>query len=184
MSVSTKSEKGMRISLVVAAAKGGVIGREGDLPWRIPSDLKWFKQVTLGKPVIMGRRTFDSIGKPLPGRTNIVLSRRNDADIPGCQMATSVDEAVSFARRAAEEAGADEICVIGGEQLYEAALGRADRIYFTEVDAEVEGDAWFPPLSALEWRSEPAADAPDADPRDEFPRAMRVLDRIQGGANR
>jgi dihydrofolate reductase len=135
----------MRISLIVAVAANGVIGRDNSLPWRIPADMRHFKALTLSKPVVMGRRTFVSIGRPLPGRLNIVLTR--GAPIGSVTTAASPDRAEA----AALAAGADEVMVIGGEQIYRLFLDRADRIYLTEVHAEVDGDARFPAFDRTAW---------------------------------
>jgi dihydrofolate reductase len=139
-----------RIALIAAMADNRVIGVDGSLPWRIPADLKHFKALTMGKPVVMGRRTFSSIGRPLPGRPNIVVSSGN-ALPHGLDVAADVEEAIAVARRRAVECRAEEIMIIGGETLYRALLPRADRIYLTEVHEEVTGDAFFPELDADEW---------------------------------
>ncbi|WLR91082.1 dihydrofolate reductase [Shinella zoogloeoides] len=135
-----------KIVLVVAVANNGVIGRDGDLPWRLPSDLKRFKQLTLGKPVLMGRKTWDSIGRPLPGRPNIVITRDITFSAPGAEVVSSLDAGLEAARRAAEELGVDEICVIGGGQIYAQVFDRADVLHVTHVAAEVEGDTRFPAI--------------------------------------
>ncbi len=148
----------MRISLIAALAENRVIGRENGLPWRIPGDLRRFRDITMGKAVIMGRRTFESIGKPLPGRHNIVVSR----DLAFAPQNVEVARALDAALRAAEGWGDDEAMVIGGASLYEQALPRADRLYLTEVHAEVDGDTLFPDVDPAEWeelsRHEKAAD--------------------------
>jgi dihydrofolate reductase len=134
------------ISLIVAASTNNVIGFKGDLPWRLSGDLKRFKALTMGKPIVMGRKTYESIGRPLPGRQNIVVTRNPDLVAEGCDVVSSVDAAI-------EAAGdAEEIMIIGGSHIYEAFLPRADRIYLTRVQAEVEGDAFFPELMPSEWR--------------------------------
>lgn len=135
-----------KIVLVVAVADNGVIGRDGDLPWRLPSDLKRFKQLTLGKPVLMGRKTWDSIGRPLPGRPNIVITRDAAFAAAGATVVSSLDEAIAVARREAEALGVDEICVIGGGQIYAQAFDRADILHVTHVEAAVEGDTRFPAI--------------------------------------
>jgi dihydrofolate reductase len=135
-----------RITLVVAMARNRVIGRGGRLPWRLPADLRHFKAVTLGKPVIMGRRTWESLGRPLPGRRNIVLSRTPGYQAPGAEVVTSLCKALLVT------ADAPEVMVIGGARVYERALPVADRIHLTEVLAEPEGDTRFPELPADEWR--------------------------------
>lgn len=135
-----------RIVLVVAVARNGVIGRDGDLPWRLPSDLKRFKQLTLGKPVLMGRKTWDSIGRPLPGRPNIVITRDAGFSAPGAEVVASLDAGLAAARREAEALGVDEVCVIGGGQIYAQVFDRADILHVTHVDADVEGDTRFPAI--------------------------------------
>lgn len=134
------------LSLVVAASENGVIGVDGDLPWRLPDDLRYFKQLTTGKPVIMGRKTFDSIGRPLPNRQNIVVTRNAGFSALGCDIATSPEAAVALA------APADEIMVIGGATIYEQFADSADRIYLTRVRADIDGDAFFATPNPATWR--------------------------------
>lgn len=137
------------ICLVVAAAENGVIGHRGALPWRIPDDLKRFKTLTMGKPVIMGRKTWDSLPrKPLPGRTNIVVTRNPDFAAEGAQIARSFADAIAFG----SASGAKEIAVIGGEAIFAAALPLAQTIHLTEVAAAPEGDAFMPPIDRTLWR--------------------------------
>ena len=135
-----------KIVLVVAVAQNGVIGRDGDLPWRLPSDLKRFKQLTLGKPVVMGRKTWDSIGRPLPGRPNIVVTRDASFAAPGATVVSSLDEGLAVAQREAEALGVDEVCVIGGGQIYTQVFDRADILHVTRVEADVAGDTRFPAI--------------------------------------
>lgn len=137
----------MKIVLIAALSKNGVIGREGALPWRLPDDLARFKALTLGKPIVMGRKTYESIGRPLPKRVNLVLSRSATA-IEGCIVVRSAPDAIKKAR----ELSADELFVIGGEAVYAAFLPYADRLELTHVEAEVEGDAKFPCLDLEEWQ--------------------------------
>ena len=165
----------------VARARNGVIGRDGGLPWRLKSDLALFKAATLGKPVIMGRKTWESLPKrPLPGRMNIVLTRDGSYEemslAKGALVCERFDEAVAIAREQAEEDGADEVCVIGGAALFELALPRARRIYLTEVDAEVEGDVVLPPFDESRWR-EVRREAHVAVAGDDYPFVFRVLER-------
>lgn len=134
------------IVLVVAVAANGVIGRDGDLPWRLPSDLKRFKQLTLGRPVVMGRKTWASIGRPLPGRPNIVVTRNPDFSAPGAEVVASLEAGLAAARREADALGVDEICVIGGGDIYRQVFDRADILHVTHVEAEVEGDTRFPAI--------------------------------------
>ncbi|MFY0663429.1 MAG: dihydrofolate reductase [Natronospirillum sp.] len=137
----------MRKALIWAQARNRVIGRDNKLPWYLPNDLQYFKKVTLGKPVIMGRKTFDSIGKPLPGRTNIVLTRTPKGLPEGVVAVTTLAEAYEQAEAVALINGVDEVIVMGGAQIYELALPDADRLYVTHVHAEVEGDARFPEVN-------------------------------------
>ena len=148
------------ISLVVAAAENGVIGLRGALPWRIPEDLKRFKALTMGRPIIMGRKTWDSLPrKPLPGRTNIVVTRNRDFSTEGAQIAHSFADAIAFG----SASGADEIAVIGGEAIFAAALPVAQYIHLTEVAGTPEGDAFMPPIDRTLWQ-ETAREGPyDAD---------------------
>jgi len=157
----------MKRSLVVAVARNGVIGRDNALPWRLPAELAHFKRVTMGHPIVMGRRTYESIGKPLPGRKNIVVTHNRAFEAPGCTVVTSLEEAW----RAAD--GADEVCVIGGTTLFAETLPAADMIHLTEVDAEVEGDTWFPPFDRGEWQEREIARHP-ADERHAYP--FRILE--------
>ena len=136
----------------VARARNGVIGRGGVLPWRLKSDLALFKRLTLGKPVIMGRKTWDSLHvHPLPGRLNLVLSHDGTFEPQGAVVCESFGEALSMAREQAAEDGVEEVCVIGGVSLFEAALPKARRLYVSEVDAEVEGDTHFPVFDEADW---------------------------------
>lgn len=136
----------MLISLMVAMDRHRLIGVEDRLPWRLPADMRRFRRLTMGKPVVMGRLTHESIGKVLPGRLNIVLSGNPEYRAPGCEVAASLDEAI---RRAGE---ADEIMIIGGARLYADALPRAGRIYLTLVHGSFEGDVYFPEFDEAEWR--------------------------------
>jgi dihydrofolate reductase len=161
----------------IARARNGVIGKDGALPWRLKSDLANFRAVTMGKPVIMGRRTWDSLPKkPLVGRTNIVLSRDGSFEPKGAVVCEEFSEAVGIAREQAAEDGAREICVIGGASLFELALHKAGRIYLTDIDADVEGDVTLPPIDETLW-SEVAAKAYPAGDGDDYPFTIRVLER-------
>jgi dihydrofolate reductase len=142
----------IRLALIVAAAENGVIGRNNALPWRLPEDMRYFKRVTMGKPIVMGRKTFESIGKPLPGRTNIVVTRNPAFQAEGIKVASSLAAALELAQHIALLDGADEVVVIGGAEIYQAALPHADRLYLTEVHASVEGDAALPAIDWTQWR--------------------------------
>jgi dihydrofolate reductase len=162
-----------RVSLIVAVAENGVIGRAGQLPWHLPDDLKRFKALTLGKPMLMGRRTFESIGRPLPGRTSLVLTRAAGWAAPAGALAVhSMDEALAQARRC----GAEELAVIGGAEVFHLALPLARRIDLTRVHAEVSGDVHFPQLDPREWREIERMDHP-ADARHAHAMTFSVLER-------
>ncbi len=139
------------ICLVVARSRGGVIGREGALPWHLPADLKHFKRLTVGKPVIMGRKTFDSIGKPLPGRHNIVVTRNHAWSHAGVTVAANIAEAIAAAGLN-PKARADAIMIIGGADIYAQCLAFATRIYLTDVDIDCAGDAYFPAIDMALWQ--------------------------------
>jgi len=158
------------ISLIVAVSTNNVIGADGDLPWRLSDDLKRFKAVTMGKPIVMGRKTYESIGRPLPGRQNIVITRQGDFMADGCDVVRSTADAVEVA------GGADEIMVIGGSQIYAAFLPLAERIYLTRVHTEAEGDVFFPPLDKEEWR-ESASERYDADALNDYACTVTTLSR-------
>ena len=142
----------MIFSAIAAMARNRVIGQDNGLPWRLPGDLKFFKATTLGKPVVMGRKTFQSIGRPLPGRPNIVVTRDPGFAAEGVHIARDIDSALDLAARLARETGAQEVMVIGGAEIYAQALPRLDRLYLTEIDAEIEGDAHFPEIEPRVWR--------------------------------
>lgn len=142
----------VRIVLVAAVAENGVIGRDNDMPWRLPSDLRHFRAVTMGKPVIMGRKTFESIGRALPGRDNLVVTRNTGFLAPGAELCHSLDAAITKAESLARDRGVAEICVIGGGTLYAAAIDRAARLHITEVKAAPEGAVRFPEIDLSEWR--------------------------------
>ena len=148
----------MRLSIVVAAAENGVIGRGNAMPWHLPDDLKRFKALTMGKPILMGRKTFESIGKALPGRTNIVLTRQNGLVLPGCEVVDSIEAAMAAA------GDAEELAVIGGANVYAQALSSVTTIHLTRVHAELQGDAVFPSLEPSEW-SEHLVERHPADAR-------------------
>lgn len=133
------------VSIIVATDERGAIGRGGGLPWRLPDDLKRFKALTMGKPIVMGRKTWDSIGRPLPGRHNIVITRQGGFAVPGVTVVASFDDAL------AAVGDVPEVCIIGGAEIYRLALPRAELIHLTRVHAAVDADTYFPPLAAGEW---------------------------------
>lgn len=161
-----------RLTLIVAVADNGVIGREGGLPWRLSEDLRRFKQRTLGRPVVMGRKTWESLGKPLPGRTNIVITRRGNyqVDVSGVIVARDLDAAIAAA------GDVDEVMIIGGAEIYALALPRADLLELTQVHAIVEGDTVFPALPSADWKEISRTDHP-ADERNQYPTSFVTLQR-------
>lgn len=143
----------MEIALVVAVGENGVIGADGGLPWRLPSDLKRFKAITMGKPIIMGRKTWQSIGKALPGRANIVVTRDGEFRAEGADVTSSLEDAITLAGvRARCSGGAGEICIIGGGKIYADAMALADRLYVTHVKAAPQGDTFFPAIDPDVWQ--------------------------------
>ena len=157
-------------------AKNGVIGANGGLPWRLSSDLKTFRRLTLGKPIVMGRKTFTSLGKPLDGRDNIVVTRDPHFSAEGVTVFNSVSEAMILARALARTNGSDEVMIIGGAEIYRAALPLAGRIYWTAVDAEPVGDVVFPPLDPAAW-TELSSEVLTRGPRDDHGARLIVYDR-------
>lgn len=143
---------GLKVVLVAAIGENGVIGREGQLPWRLKSDLQHFKRITINKPVIMGRKTYESIGKLLKDRTNIVMTRDLGLVAPGAVLATSLDAAFAYARDDASKRGVDEVMVIGGSDVFDVTMGFADRLEITRVHASPKGDVMFPPIDPQMWR--------------------------------
>lgn len=164
------------IALVVAAAENGVIGRDGRLPWRIPSDLRLFRRLTMGKPVIMGRKTFESIGKALDGRDNIVVTRDSTFRAEGVIAKPTPEAAVEEARALAQSRGVDEIMVIGGAEVFRELLPQAQRIYLTRVHGTPGGDTFLPSISMNEWHELSREPLPRGD-MDEFPCTLVVLER-------
>jgi len=160
----------MRVSLIAALADNGVIGRENRLPWRLSADLQRFKRLTMGKPVVMGRKTWESIGKPLPGRSNIVVTRDAGFGAEGCIVVHGIEQALDAA------GDCDEVMVMGGANLYRQMLPRADRLYLTQVRADVEGDTRFPPFDTDEW-VEVHRESHRADEKNQYDYDFIVLDR-------
>ena len=168
----------MKIEFVVAAASNGVIGRDGAMPWHMPGDLKVFRKLTIGRPMIMGRRTFQAIGRALDGRTNIVVTRDPDFAAEGVEIARSVDEALDIAR--CSPGATDGIMVIGGGEIYNAMRDMADVIHLTRIDADLEGDTCFPDPEPEIWRETARTTLPD-DPRNQFRAELIRFERITAG---
>lgn len=162
----------MRISIITAMDNNRLIGKENGLPWKIPADLQFFKKVTMSKPIVMGRKTFESIGRPLPGRKNIIITRDNDYTADGCEVVYSIDQAVSLAGHV------DEVMVIGGANIYQQFITQADRLYLTIVHGEFSGDAWFPEIDFSQWQLAEKEDH-KADEKNESDYSFEVYDRIK-----
>lgn len=160
----------MLISIIVAMDRNRLIGAQGTIPWRLPADLRWFKKVTMGKPVVMGRKTYESIGKPLKGRRNVVLTRDGQYSAPGCIVVHSVEEAIN-----ASENG-EEVMIIGGAQLYRQFLPLSERLYLTRIEATFEGDTYFPDFSEEEWVIV-FEEEHEADERNPYPFRFQILER-------
>lgn len=174
----------VRIAMIAAVARNGVIGADQSIPWRIPSDFAWFKRTTMGKPLVMGRKQFETFKKPLPGRPHIVVTRQHDyqPDDAEVLVRNNLPEAIAAGRRLAEASQLDEVMIIGGGDIYAQALPMADRLYITHVDLEPEGDVYFPAINPAEWRN---SDMPsvERDERDPASYIIRVYDRIEPGAH-
>lgn len=166
----------MIVSCIVATAKNEIIGSDNQIPWYLPADLQWFKKNTLGHAIIMGRKCFRSIGRPLPKRRNIVITRDAFFVADGVEIARSIDEALDMAF----EQGETEVFIIGGGEIYRQSQSLWDKIYLTEVDLEVEGDVFFPKIEESEWL-ETFHEAHAADEKNEFPYVFRILERKAGG---
>lgn len=163
----------MRISIIVAASENNVIGINNMLPWRLPTDLKYFKSTTLGKPIVMGRKTFESLGKPLPGRPNIVITRQNDFQPEGAYVVRSVEEGIEKA----QSFGGDELFITGGSQIFEQAWPLVERIYLTRVYAVVHGDAFFPQLDGAEFELV-TDERHEADEKNQYSFSFQVWERV------
>jgi dihydrofolate reductase len=168
----------MTVRLVLVAARGAnnVIGTNGALPWKLSSDLKRFKAITMGKPVIMGRKTWTSIGRVLPGRPTLVVTRDADFTASGATVWSNPEVAIAAGVAMAESAGVDEVCILGGGELYAQTIDRADRLYLTDVDAKPQGDAYFPDFDERAWQETSRDDFP-IGPNDNHAFCMRVLER-------
>ncbi len=150
--LAAMNQTSLPLAMIAALADNRVIGLDNKMPWHLPADLKHFKAMTLGKPIIMGRKTWDSLGRPLPGRLNLVVSRQQGLQLEGAETFTSLDAALVRAEQWAREQGVDELMLIGGAQLYAQALAQAQRLYLTRIDAAPEGDAFFPAYDEAEWQ--------------------------------
>ncbi|THK41593.1 type 3 dihydrofolate reductase [Methylophaga sp. SB9B] len=161
----------MKTAFVVAMDEQGLIGRDNDLPWRLSADLQYFRRITMGKPILMGRKTHESIGRALPGRQNIVVSSLVDYQAEGCDVANSIEDALKLA------ANADEIMVIGGSSLFEQMFDIVDKLYLTRVHAELEGDTWFPEWDQTQWQLISQESHP-ADEKNDYAYSFEVYQRV------
>lgn len=163
----------MKISLIAALTKNRVIGRTGDMPWHLPADLAWFKKTTLGHFIVMGRKTWESVGRALPGRTTVVITRQDALEVPlGVRLASSLDDAI----RQAEEAGEVELFITGGGQIYREAFPQADRLYLTHIDVHLDGDTFFPSWDPSQWKQTYFQERP-ADDRNAYPLQFAIYER-------
>ncbi|EAT11037.1 type 3 dihydrofolate reductase [Bermanella marisrubri] len=167
----------MKIALMAAMAENRTVGINNALPWHLPEDLKYFKRTTSGKAIIMGRKTYESIGRPLPNRTNIVISRNPNFQLEGVRIVSSLDDAIELAESVNEINGIDEVMVIGGAAIYELALPKADRLYLTHVHADVHGDAFFPEVDFNQF-TEISRDDFFADDKNPYDYSFVIYDRI------
>jgi len=168
----------MQISLIAAMDRNRLIGRDNAMPWHLPADLAHFKATTLGKPILMGRKTFDSLGRPLPGRHNIVLTRDPDFHPDGITIVHDIDQAIAAANDG--DGHAKELMIIGGATLYNTLLPQASRLYLTLIDTEFQGDTWFPAWNPDEWQQS-RSEAHPADAKNPHPYRFVTLDRISNG---
>lgn len=173
----------MKTSLIVAMAENQTIGIDNSLPWHLPNDLQYFKKVTMAKPIIMGRKTYESIGRPLPGRTNIVITRQADYQAEGIVVVNSLQQALDKAEDISFVAGHEEVMVIGGAEIYQQALLKADRLYITHVHSEIAGDAFFPHVSWNDWqecqREDHQADPAGEAQKNPYDYSFVVYDRVK-----
>ncbi len=165
----------MRLSMIAAMSQNRVIGLDNQMPWHLPADLQFFKKTTLGCPIIMGRKTYDSIGRPLPGRLNIILSRDAKLKIEGCSVVSSLDDALTLAK----ETKTKEVFITGGAHIYDKFLDKADRLYLTLIDASFEGDTFFPDYNQYKWHEIERVEH-IADEKNPHPYTFITLERIRG----
>ncbi len=171
--MKAEAEKKLTLSMIAAMGKNRVIGKDNDMPWHLPADLQHFKKTTLGSPIIMGRKTYDSIGRPLPGRLNIILSRNTTLEIEGCSVVDSLDKALTLA----QESTKDEVFITGGAHLYNKFLKEADRLYLTLIDEAFDGDTYFPDYTQLNWQ-EISREDHQADDQNPHNYSFVILDKI------
>ena len=169
----------MKLAMIVAMANNNVIGLNNDMPWHLPADLQWFKKTTLGSPIIMGRKTYESIGRPLPGRLNIILSRDTELKIDGCTVVNLLEEALKTAKEADNSNNTkDEIFITGGVHLYNKFLEEIDTLYLTQIDADIEGDTFFPDYTKYNWQEKQRIENP-ADDKNPYALTFLKLERLK-----
>jgi len=167
----------IKIVIIVAVSQNGIIGRDGDMPWKLSTDLKRFKALSMGKPLIMGRKTFESVGsRPLPGRPHIIISRSQRFDMPGVETVSSLEEALDRGREIAADLGVAEVCIVGGGEIYRQALGSADVLHVTHVETVVEGDTSFPPINPDEFALTEETSVPSGE-KDNYPTRYAIYRR-------
>ncbi|HIO92441.1 MAG TPA: type 3 dihydrofolate reductase [Leucothrix mucor] len=166
----------MKISMIAAMAHQRVIGKDQKMPWHLPADLAFFKKTTMGSPILMGRKTYESIGRPLPGRLNLVVTRSPDLKIAGCEVVTSLEQAMSVAQEKSSDS--NEVFITGGSHLYKSFLDKADRLYLTMIDADLEGDTYFPDYTQYNWQEVDHEDH-QADDKNIYPYSFVTLDRVR-----
>ena len=171
-----------KIAMIAGVAENGVIGNDQTIPWRVPSDMAFFKRTTMGKPIVMGRKQFETVGRPLPGRTNIVVTRQRGYQPEGVLVFHDIDAALEQAHNIAAADGVDEIMIIGGGELYAQLIDRADRLYITHIDLNPGGDVLFPPIAPEEWA---VVDLPEVEPspKDEASYRVKVYERRRNAAH-
>lgn len=171
-----------KIAMIAGVAENGVIGSDQSIPWRVPSDMAFFKRTTLGKPIVMGRKQYETVGKPLPGRTNIVVTRQQGYQPEGVLVFHDIEAALKEAHQIAETDGVDEIMIIGGGELYRQLMGRADRLYITHIDLAPAGDVRFPAIASEQWV---VVDLPEVlpSPKDEATYRVKVYERRRDAAH-
>ena len=165
----------MKISMIAAMAHHRVIGKDQKMPWHLPADLAFFKKTTLGSPILMGRKTYESIGRPLPGRLNLVVTRNPNLKIEGCEVVSSLEQALSIAEE--KSSASKEIFIVGGSHLYKSFLEKADRLYLTMIDAEIAGDTFFPDYTQYNWKEVERIEH-QVDAKNAYPYSFVTLDRI------
>lgn len=168
----------MIISFVVAVSENGVIGRDNDMPWRLSTDLKRFKALTMGKPVVMGRKTWETLGRPLPGRSNIVVTRKSDYQAEGALVVPSIEAALDEGHRQAAALGTNEICIIGGAQIYRQAFDHANVLHVTHILESIEGDAHFGSINPDQWQAVSQEDVGTGE-KDNYPTRYVVYRRTE-----